>query len=162
MVDYWIHKTISTSRPAYCFDEELIMSQQLSQQHVLDRDPAVPTAVMAGGFTVVQSTVTTDEEYLRRLTDCVRRLAKESVFCGMQFVFHEQVLDVGELYYNRVMIKAGATLTDPGIVKYWNSVGKKVVEKTINRQRQAVMLRVKKQFAGKSGVEDWNENSIAS
>lgn len=91
-------------------------------------------------------------EFFRRLTDCVRRLAKESVFCGMQFVFHEQALDVGELYYNRVMIKAGVALTDPGIVKYWNSVGKKVVEKTINRQRQAVMLRVKKQFAGKSGV----------
>jgi hypothetical protein len=47
MMDYWIHKTISTSCPAYCFEEESIMSQQLSQQHGLDGELAVPTAVMA-------------------------------------------------------------------------------------------------------------------
>jgi hypothetical protein len=151
MMDYWLHKTISTSWPTPdCLEEKSVMSQQQSQEQRLDGN--VPTTVVGGGNCDSPAAVSDQdtEEFYRRLTDSVKRLAKEMVFSGMQFVMNDKVLEAGGTYFKIVMKAAGASSTDTLTERYWNSLGKKVVEKTINRQRQAVVLRVKKRFAGKS------------
>lgn len=115
---------------------------------------AVPRPPPTEVSTLSHTAGTGQKDYYRVMAETVTRITKEEVFCSQQFVMSDKVMDINGIIYRFVMKKAKKDPDDTGSHTYWLVGGKKVVEKTINRQRQAVVLRVKKRFAGK-GLEYW-------
>ena len=129
----------------------------MSQESMRTQAGIIPTqvttvtaAATVGAPTAVSSvTVSTGQkEFFRAMEDTVTRITKEQIFGFQQFVMSDKVMDINGGLYKHVMKEAKKDPDDTGMQTYWLIGGRKVVEKTINRQRQAVVLRVKKRFAG--------------
>ncbi len=89
------------------------------------------------------------DETMTNYEDTARRIAKSHVFGKLQFIAKQEVMATNGTVMKVVIQKLGMHHSDERAILFWNKKGKKIVEKTINCHRQAVMGIVKKCFIGR-------------